>query len=69
MFDPGAMGTLLIGLNAEREEVFGDRKRRPEVTGGREHPRIRVALANSLRRAATLLDQPRVGETASSGRS
>jgi hypothetical protein len=63
MFDPGAMGTLLIGLNAEREETMNDRRRLLETAVRRERrPGIRVALANGLRRAAAALDQPAVRE-------
>lgn len=63
MFDPGAMGTLIIGLNAERAETANDRRRRLEVAVRRERRAgLRIAVANVLRRTAALLDQPAVGE-------
>lgn len=63
MFDPGAMGTLLIGLNAERNATPNDRRRRLEATvrHGRR-PALRIAVANALRRTAAMLDRPTVGE-------
>ena len=64
MFDPGALGTLLIGLNAERAEQENDRRRPWVATARRERPGIRVALAHGLRRAAELLEAPIVRETA-----
>jgi hypothetical protein len=64
MFDPAAMGTLLIGLNAVRAETQNDRRRRSVVARHREHLGLRVALARGLRRAAALLEQPSVGEVA-----
>ena len=62
MFDPGAMGTLLIGLNAERAETANDRRRRLEAVRRERRPGLRVTIAGTLRRAAALLDQPAVGE-------
>ena len=63
MFDPGAMGTLLIGLNAERAEAETDRRRQlVEATRREPRPGIRVALAHGLRRAAELLERPAVRE-------
>ena len=64
MFDPGAMGTLLIGLNAERAEHETDRRRPFVAVARRDHVGIRVALAKGLRRAAELLERPIVRETA-----
>jgi hypothetical protein len=67
MFDPGAMGTLLIGLNADREER-NERRQLFVAAAPRERPHgVRVAIANGLRRAASLLDQPRVRETSGVG--
>jgi hypothetical protein len=63
MFDPGALGTLIIGLNANRAETRNDRRSRPVVAQRQGHPGLRVSLARGLRRAAALLDQPRVGES------
>ena len=62
MFDGAAMGTLLIGLNAERAETQNDRRRRSVVMRRSTRPGIRVAVASGLRRAAGLLDRPTVGE-------
>jgi hypothetical protein len=64
MFDPGAMGTLLIGLNAERAEAENDRRRLSVEAARRDRPGIRVALARGLRRAAEVLDRPAVREAA-----
>jgi hypothetical protein len=62
MFDPAAMGTLLIGLNADRAETHANRRHRPIAVRPSHRASLRVALASGLRRAAALLDQPRVGE-------
>jgi hypothetical protein len=62
MFDPGAMGTLLIGLNAERAEREAYRRQLVRAATRRERPRIRVMLARGLRRTAELLERPRVRE-------
>ena len=64
MFDPAVLGTLLIGLNAERAERETLGRRLSKRAGHRERPGMRVALANGLRRAAALLDRPTVRETA-----
>jgi hypothetical protein len=63
VFDPGAMGTLLIGLTAERDATPNDRRRRLDATlrHGRR-PDLRIAVANALRRTAAMLDRPAVGE-------
>jgi hypothetical protein len=64
MFDPAAMGTLIIGLNAAREER-PNRHRRRSITAVRRHvPGVRVALARGLRRAAEMLERPTLGEAA-----
>ena len=63
MFDPGAMGTLLIGLNAAENETPTRRVRRP-VDAPRRERSIRAALARGLRRAADLLQPQPVGEFA-----
>jgi hypothetical protein len=62
MFDPGAMGTLLIGLNAIRAEEQDDRRRRLVAAARRDHRGIRLALANALRQAAALLEPASVRE-------
>jgi hypothetical protein len=71
MFDPAAMGTLLIGLNAVESEARGLGERRSHrqgrsVTAGSRRGRaeVRMALARSLRRAAELIERPRVSEAA-----
>jgi len=64
MFDPAVLGTLLIGLNAERAAAQGDRRRRPVTAPRRDPVGMRVRLARGLRRAAALLDRPAVGEVA-----
>lgn len=62
MFDPAAMGTLLIGLNAERAETQHDRGRRAMTAPRHERVGMRMALARGLRRAAALLERTTVGE-------
>lgn len=62
MFDPAVMGTLLIGLNAERAEAELDRRRPSVAAPRRESVGIKVAVARGLRRAAALLDRPTVRE-------
>ena len=64
MIDPGALGTLLIGLGADDAESHHDRRRRSVTAPRRERTAIRVALANGLRRAASALDRPAVSEGA-----
>jgi hypothetical protein len=65
MFDPGAMGTLLIGLNANENEIPTQQVRRSLVAPRRERERsVRAALAGSLRRAADRLQPQTVGELA-----
>jgi hypothetical protein len=63
MFDPAALGTLIIGLNAERTEAQSHRRRR-QITAPRRTLGLRIALANRLRRAAAALDRPPVHEVA-----
>jgi hypothetical protein len=63
MFDHGAMGTLVIGLNATQNETSTGRVRRPRQAPRRERS-IRAALAHGLRRAADLLQPQPVGEIA-----
>ena len=57
MFDPGAMGTLIIGLGATQSEDSAGRIRRP-VQARRRKRSMRAAFARALRRAADLLHQP-----------
>ena len=63
MFDPGAMGTLLIGLNATQNDTDAKRARR-SVAAPRRERSIRAALARGLRRGADLLQPQTVGELA-----
>ena len=68
MFDPAAMGTLLIGLNAERAEAQGHRRRRAAHRSRTTRPSVRVTLAAMLRRAAAILEPRVVGEAAPEAR-
>jgi hypothetical protein len=61
MFDHAAMGTLLIGLDANQNET--KRVRRP-IAAPRRKGSIRLALANGLRRVAAQLQPQTVGELA-----
>ena len=63
MFDHGAMGTLLIGLNAVQDETDTKRARR-SVAAPRRARSIRAALARGLRRGADLLQPQSFGEVA-----
>lgn len=63
MFDPGAMGTLLIGLNAAENETQTRRVRRSAATPRRERS-VRAVLARGLRRAADRVQPQTVGELA-----
>jgi len=65
MFDPAAMGTLIIGLNANKADTEVARPRRPAPASRRAHRGIRVVLANALRQAATALEPSAVRDTAS----
>jgi hypothetical protein len=65
MFDPAAMGTLILGLNAIEADAQLDRPRRPAPAPRRAHRGIRVALANALRQVAAALEPPAVRDTAS----
>jgi hypothetical protein len=65
MFDPAVLGTLLIGLNAERAKALPDQRRRMRAAPRRETIGARVALAHGLRRIAAALDKPAVREVAS----
>jgi hypothetical protein len=64
MFDPGAMGTLMIGLNAVREESLDNHLGRPRAASRRDVPGIRIAMARGLRRAAEMLERPTLREAA-----
>ena len=62
MFDPGAMGTLLIGLNVAQDETKTKRVRRSPAAPRRERS-IRAALARGLRRAADVLQPQAIDGT------
>jgi hypothetical protein len=64
MFDPAAMGTLLIGLNGVERETRPIRAR-PARTVRRRHPgAVRRSVAAALRRAAASLEGPAIREIA-----
>lgn len=63
MFDPGAIGTVLIGLNALENETPTKQARR-SVAAPRRERSIRAALARGLRRAADQLQPQTVRELA-----
>jgi hypothetical protein len=67
MFDPAALGTLRIGLDAISAQQGHHQIGRPSsrrITPPRRS-QIRPAIANSLRWVARMLDRPAVGEAAS----
>jgi hypothetical protein len=63
MFDHGAMGTLLIGLDAIQNDTATKQRPHP-VDATRRKRSIRAALARGLRRGADLLQPQTVGELA-----
>jgi hypothetical protein len=63
MFDPTAMGTLLIGLNLDEAEPQTNQRRAPAAAPGRAHA-ARMALASAFRRVAALLEPRAFGELA-----
>jgi hypothetical protein len=62
MIDPGALGTLRIGLDAIDAESHSQRRRRSAAASRRQRAGTRTALATALRRVASVLDGPRVSE-------
>ena len=64
MFDPAAMGTLIIGLDAAKADSQPDRPRRPAPARRRGRRGVRFVLANALRQAAAALEPSVVGDTA-----
>ena len=64
MFDPGAIGTLIIGLNTDRAEAQDERRRRRTAVARRDHRGVRSALAHALRQAAAMLEPAGVPEAA-----
>ena len=63
MFDPTAMGTLLIGLNLDDAETQTNQRSTAAASPGRAHA-VRMALASAFRRAAALLEPRTFGELA-----
>jgi len=64
MFDPAAMGTLIIGLDPTSQERLSTHRRRSPAASRRHVPGLRVVLARGLRRAAEMLERPTLGEAA-----
>jgi hypothetical protein len=65
MMDPGALGTLRIGLDALAADARMDQPRRAAPTARRKSPGVvRLAVARALRRAAAALEQPAIREIA-----
>lgn len=64
MFDPAAMGTLLIGLNSVQSDDRPDRVRRAGPVRRRDRGAIRLIAAAVLRRAAAPLEGPAIREAA-----
>jgi hypothetical protein len=62
MIDPGALGTLRIGLDAIDAESQTHQRRRSVAASQRERAGMRVALATGLRRLALALERPRISE-------
>ena len=58
MFDPAALGTLRIGLDAERSEQSGAPRRQARRPGRRRNGSFRVAVAAALRTLADRLERP-----------
>ena len=66
MIDPGALGTLVLGIEASRhddERAAFAKARTLRAQRRRDTPRMRIAMA--LRRLATALEGPRISEGAS----
>ena len=57
MIDPGALGTLRIGLDAIDAESHTHRRRQSVAAPRRERAGIRVVLATGLRRVASALER------------
>ena len=69
MFDPAAMGTLVIGLGGDPAETASGRSRaavaaRRRQVAAHRRPAARALLARALRGAAARLDRPVAGELA-----
>ena len=58
MFDPAALGTLLIGLDAIEAEGRADARPRRRLQSRRDGHSVRLAIASGLRRAAAALEGP-----------
>jgi hypothetical protein len=62
MIDPGALGTLRIGLDAIDAESQTHQRRRSVAASQRERAGVRVTLASGLRRLALALERPRTSD-------
>ena len=62
MLEPGAMGTLLIGLSLVDEANARHDRASRRVAVPRRKSSTRAALARGLRRVASALERPTVGE-------
>ena len=60
MFDPAALGSLKIGLDAADAATPADQPR-PTIVPRRQPGFVRLALASALRRVAATLDARPVG--------
>jgi hypothetical protein len=58
MFDPAALGTLRIGLDAERSEQSGAHRRGARSRQATKRHSFRVAVAAELRTLADRLERP-----------
>ncbi len=58
MFDPAALGTLRIGLDAERSEQPGAPRRGARSRQATKRRSFRVAVAAELRTLADRLERP-----------
>jgi hypothetical protein len=64
MIDPGALGTLIIGLEADRRRTVPDLDHEPGATGRAAAVRPRTALATVLSHLADLLEPRRASRVA-----
>ena len=62
MIDPAALGTLRLGLDANDTDAHPSQRRRAPDPTREQRPRVRVAFAGLLRRAADLLEPRVVGD-------
>ena len=64
MIDPGALGTLIIGLETDRRRTVPDLMAESRATGRDAAPRPRPALSTVLRHLADILEPGRAGRVA-----